>query len=42
MTFSAYVAALEEEFTDLVVDNPKLIAIFDDIYTDAVTEVYDT
>ena len=40
--FPAYVAALEEGFTDLVVDNPKLIAIFDDIYTDAVTEVHCT
>ncbi|MFC7116629.1 hypothetical protein ACFQH2_19810 [Natronoarchaeum sp. GCM10025703] len=40
--FAAYIAALEEGFTDLVVNNPKLIAILDDIYTDAVAEVYDT
>ena len=40
--FAAYIAALEEAFTDLVVNNPKLIAILDDIYTDAVAEVYDT
>jgi hypothetical protein len=38
--FTAYIAALEQGFTDLVVDNPKLIAILDDIYTDAVAEVY--
>jgi len=40
--FTAYIAALEEGFTDLVVDNPKLIVLLDDIYTDAVAEVYDT
>lgn len=40
--FAAYVAALEQGFSDLVVENPDLIAILDDIYTDAVADVYGT
>jgi len=40
--FAAYIAALEEGFTDFVAENPKLIAILDDIYTDAVAKAYNT
>jgi hypothetical protein len=40
--FAAYIAALEQGFTDLVTENPELVAILDDIYTDAVAEVYKT
>jgi hypothetical protein len=40
--FAAYVAALERGFSDLAAENPELIAILDDIYTDAVAEVYGT
>ncbi|MXR52599.1 hypothetical protein GRX03_13410 [Halovenus sp. WSH3] len=40
--FAAYVAALERGFSDLVVENPDLIAILDDTYTGAVAEVYNT
>ena len=32
----------DDTFRFIVVENPKLIAILDDIYTDAVAEVYDT
>jgi hypothetical protein len=40
--FAAYIGALERGFTDLVIENPKLVTILDDIYTDAVAEVYNT
>lgn len=40
--FSAYVAALEQGFSEFVVENPELVAILDDIYTDAVDQVYST
>ncbi len=40
--FAAYIAALEQGFTDLVIENPELVVILDDIYTDAVAEVYKT
>ena len=40
--FSAYIAALEQGFTELVVENPRLVAILDNIYADAVAEVYNT
>jgi hypothetical protein len=40
--FAAYIAALEQGFTELVVENPRLVAILDNIYADAVAEVYNT
>jgi hypothetical protein len=40
--FAAYVAALQEGFRDLVVENPDLITILDDVYTHAVADVYGT
>ena len=40
--FTAYVAALEDGFSDLVLGNSELIAVLDDIYTDAVADIYDT
>ncbi len=40
--FAAYVAALERGFSDLVVENPELVTILDNIYIDAVAEVYGT
>ncbi|MFC7043689.1 hypothetical protein [Halonotius sp. GCM10025705] len=33
---------LISRFTELVVENPKLVAILDDIHADAVAEVYNT
>ena len=39
--FAAYVGALEEAFTDLIAENPELIAILDEIYAEAVADVYD-
>ncbi|WP_053948147.1 PD-(D/E)XK nuclease family protein [Halolamina sediminis] len=40
--FTAYIAALEDAFRDLVVENPELLSILDGIYADAVDDVYDT
>lgn len=39
--FTAYIAALEQGFSEVVVENSKLISILDEIYIDAVAEVYD-
>jgi len=38
--FTAYVTALERGVRDLIVENPELITLLDDIYTDAVADVY--
>jgi hypothetical protein len=40
--FTAYVAALERGFSELIIKNQELVKILDDIYTDAVAEVYGT
>ncbi|MGQ3327992.1 hypothetical protein [Halorubrum sp. FL23] len=40
--FAAYIAAPEEGSSDLVVENPELIAILDGIYSDAVEDIYYT
>jgi hypothetical protein len=38
--FDAYVASLEAAFVDLVVDDEGLIALIDDLYEDAIENVY--
>jgi hypothetical protein len=38
--FAAYVAALEQGVSELLVENSALIAILDGIYKDAVADIY--
>jgi hypothetical protein len=40
--FAAYATALQRGFAELVGENPELITILDDTYTEAVADVYDT
>ncbi len=38
--FDAYVAALQEAFIDLVVENEELIATIDELYNESIDQVY--
>ena len=38
--FDAYVAALQDAFVDLVVENEKLIATIDELYDESIDRVY--
>jgi hypothetical protein len=38
--FDAYVAALQSAFVDLVVENEELIATIDELYDEAIDQVY--
>ena len=38
--FDAYVAALQDAFVDLVVENEELIATIDELYDESIGRVY--
>jgi hypothetical protein len=38
--FDAYVAALQDTFVDLVVENEELIATIDELYDESIDQVY--